>query len=46
MKIVLVKDYKELSCYAAQLLASQIIKKKNIVLGLATGVLLLVCIKN
>ena len=37
MKIVLVKDYKELSCRAAQLLASQIIKKKNSVLGLATG---------
>jgi len=37
MKIVLVKDYKELSCRAAQLLASQIIEKKNLVLGLATG---------
>lgn len=37
MKIVLVKDYKELSCCAAQFLASQIIKKKNLVLGLATG---------
>ncbi|PKP55157.1 glucosamine-6-phosphate deaminase [Candidatus Atribacteria bacterium HGW-Atribacteria-1] len=37
MKIVLVKDYKELSCGAAQLLASQIIEKKNLVLGLATG---------
>lgn len=37
MKIVLVKDYKELSYRAAQMLASQIIEKKILVLGLATG---------
>jgi len=37
MKVVVVKNYKELSYRAAQLLASQIIEKKNLVLGLATG---------
>ncbi|MDD5013790.1 MAG: glucosamine-6-phosphate deaminase [Atribacterota bacterium] len=36
MKIIIVKDYNEMSCQAAQLIAEQIIKK-NLVLGLATG---------
>jgi len=36
MTIILVEDYKELSYRAAQLLASQIIEKKNSVLGLTT----------
>ena len=37
MNIVVVKNYNELSCQAAQLIADQIINKKNSVLGLATG---------
>lgn len=37
MKVIKVKDYNELSSKAAQLVAEQIIKKKNLVLGLATG---------
>jgi len=37
VKVVIVKDYHELSSKAAQLIADQIIKKKNTVLGLATG---------
>lgn len=37
MKVVTVKDYNELSSKAAQLIAEQIISKKNSVLGLATG---------
>ncbi|HBY56412.1 MAG TPA: glucosamine-6-phosphate deaminase [Candidatus Atribacteria bacterium] len=37
MKVVIVKDYHELSVQAAQLVAEQIAKKKNTVLGLATG---------
>ena len=37
MKVVIVKDYHELSSKAAQLIAEQIINKKNTVLGLATG---------
>lgn len=37
MNIVVVKNYNEMSCQAAQLIADQIIKKKNSVLGLATG---------
>ena len=37
MKVVIVKDYHKLSSKAAQLIAEQIINKKNTVLGLATG---------
>ena len=37
MKVAIVKDYHELSSKAAQLIAEQIINKKNTVLGLATG---------
>ena len=37
MNIAVVKNYNEMSCQAAQLIADQIIKKKNSVLGLATG---------
>jgi len=37
MKVVIVKNYHELSSKAAQLIAEQIINKKNTVLGLATG---------
>ncbi|MCG2821629.1 MAG: glucosamine-6-phosphate deaminase, partial [Candidatus Atribacteria bacterium] len=37
MKVVIVKDYHELSSKAAQLIVEQIINKKNSVLGLATG---------
>lgn len=37
MRIIVVKDYKELSKRAANILASQIILKPNSVLGLATG---------
>ena len=37
MKVIKVKDYNELSSKAAQLITEQIIKKKNSVLGLATG---------
>jgi glucosamine-6-phosphate deaminase len=37
MKVVVVKDYNEISCQAAQLITDQIINKKNSVLGLATG---------
>ena len=37
MKVVIVKDYHELSSRAAQLITEQIINKKNSVLGLATG---------
>ncbi|HZK12537.1 MAG TPA: glucosamine-6-phosphate deaminase [Atribacterota bacterium] len=37
MKIVIVKDYNEMSYQAAQLIAEQITKKRNSVLGLATG---------
>jgi len=37
MKVVIVKDYHELSSKAAQLITEQIIKKRNSVLGLATG---------
>ena len=37
MNIIVVKDYNEMSYQAAQLIAEQIINKKNSVLGLATG---------
>ena len=37
MKVVIVKNYHELSSKAAQLITEQIINKKNSVLGLATG---------
>lgn len=37
MNIVVVKNYNEMSCQAAQLIADQIISKKNSALGLATG---------
>jgi len=37
MKVVIVKDYHELSSKAAQLVTEQIINKKYSVLGLATG---------
>ncbi|MEA1940172.1 MAG: glucosamine-6-phosphate deaminase [Candidatus Caldatribacteriota bacterium] len=37
MKVVVAKDYNELSFKAAQLIAEQITKKRNSVLGLATG---------
>ncbi len=37
MKVVVVKDYNEISCLAAQIITDQIINKKNSVLGLATG---------
>ena len=37
MNIIVVKNYNGLSCQAARLIADQIIKKKNSVLGLATG---------
>ncbi|HDK25511.1 MAG TPA: glucosamine-6-phosphate deaminase, partial [Candidatus Atribacteria bacterium] len=37
MNIIVVKDYNELSYQAAQLIAEQITKKRNSVLGLATG---------
>ncbi|HNR65673.1 MAG TPA: glucosamine-6-phosphate deaminase [Atribacterota bacterium] len=37
MNVVIVKNYQELSVRAAQLVADQITRKKNIVLGLATG---------
>lgn len=37
MKVVMVKDYHELSFKSAQLIAEQISKKRNSVLGLATG---------
>ncbi|MDD3655946.1 MAG: glucosamine-6-phosphate deaminase [Atribacterota bacterium] len=37
MNVVIVKDYHELSVQAAQLVADQITRKKNTVLGLATG---------
>jgi len=37
VKVIKVKDYNELSSKAAQLITEQIIKKKNSVLGLATG---------
>jgi len=37
VKVITVKDYNELSSKAAQLIAEQIINKKNSVLGLATG---------
>ena len=37
MNIVVVKDYNEMSYQAAQLIAEQIPKKRNSVLGLATG---------
>jgi len=37
VKVIKVKDYNELSSKAAQLITKQIIKKKNSVLGLATG---------
>jgi len=37
MNIIVVKDYNEMSYQAAQLIAEQITKKRNSVLGLATG---------
>ena len=37
MKVVVVKNYNEISCQAAQLITDQIINKKSSVLGLATG---------
>jgi len=37
MKVFIVKNYNEMSIKAAQLIANQIIEKKNTVLGLATG---------
>ena len=37
MNIIVVKDYNEMSYEAAQLIAQQITKKRNSVLGLATG---------
>jgi glucosamine-6-phosphate deaminase len=37
MKVVVVKDYNELSYQAAQLITEQIINKKSSILGLATG---------
>ena len=37
MKVVVVKNYNEISFQAAQLITDQIISKKNSVLGLATG---------
>jgi len=37
MNIIVVKDYNEMSYQAAQLIAEQIINKKNSVLGIATG---------
>ena len=37
MKVVVVKNYDEISFQVAQLIADQIINKKNSVLGLATG---------
>lgn len=37
MNVVVVKDYQELSVRAATIVAKQITKKKNTVLGLATG---------
>jgi len=37
MKVVVVKNYNEISFQAAQLITDQIINKKNSVLGLATG---------
>jgi len=37
MNVVIVKDYQELSVQAARLVADQITRKKNTVLGLATG---------
>jgi len=37
MNVVVVKNYNEMSCQAAQLIADQIIYKKNSALGLATG---------
>jgi len=37
MNIVVVKDYNEMSYQAAQIIAEQITKKRNSVLGLATG---------
>src|SRR5680860_1610723 len=37
MKVVVVKNYQELSSRAAQSITEQIINKKNSVLGLATG---------
>ena len=37
MKVVIVKDYHELSFKAAQLITEQITKKRNSVFGLATG---------
>ena len=37
MNIIVVKDYNEMSYQAAQLITEQITKKRNTVLGLATG---------
>ncbi|GAI99229.1 unnamed protein product, partial [marine sediment metagenome] len=37
MKVVIIKNYRELSSKAAQLITEQIIKKRNSVLSLATG---------
>jgi len=37
MNVVVVKNYNEMSCQVAQLIADQIIYKKNSALGLATG---------
>lgn len=37
MKVVIAKNYREISTQAAQLVAEQITKKKNTVLGLPTG---------
>jgi glucosamine-6-phosphate deaminase len=37
MNVIIVKDYQELGVRAAQLVADQITRKKNTVLGLATG---------
>lgn len=37
MKVVVVKNYNEISCQTAQLITDHIINKKNSILGLATG---------
>lgn len=37
MKLIVVKDYEEMSCRAARIIAAQVLKKSDSVLGLATG---------
>lgn len=45
MRIVIAKDYEDMSARAARIVAGQIYLKPNSVLGMATRVLLLRCIR-